>query len=545
VATTLDYSHVIAQQGADFMNKEDLSRVLKDSNDLRKRYDSVCDHADRLLRRLNSSFEELNKFRGELTTFKKWLDGAQRTLTEKEKALKAGKDQTDSFREFTNDVIAHQADLRFITMASQRFIDEAKDYLSSLNEYRLTLPRRLGNVDASEFRLKSEVSETSKAYYELLDRVNILNDRMSGLGDKQRTYAEAYDKANRWLNEIKRNVKKALDEQIASEPRAIQDQMDRVASLTNDVKSGGRLIENAKHAGRSLLENLEQIGVSPTERRPIEDNLRQLDNDYKDLIKGLNDRERRLDAALLQAGKFQELLAAVEKWLSDTEEMVANQKPLSADYKVAKAQLQEQKFLKKMLLDRQNSIVSLTNMGKELIKSLDASERGPIERQINDLTRRYDKLMTTSSDRMDALEQILPIAKAFAEKIVPLQDWLEVSERKLASLSTIPTDQDRIRKRIAEHRALHQDIIGHKRDFEELTEIAQNLMSLVGDDEAQVVVDRLQEVTDRYAKLVEDSANLGHILDESHEELGSFVLSFEDLLAWIEEMESRLENPLD
>lgn len=57
----------------------------------------------------------------------------------------------------------------------------------------------------------------------------------------------------------------------------------------------------------------------------------------------MNERERKLDIAFLQSGKFQEALDGVLKWLEDTEELVSNQKPPSADYKVVKAQLQEQK----------------------------------------------------------------------------------------------------------------------------------------------------------------------------------------------------------
>lgn len=57
----------------------------------------------------------------------------------------------------------------------------------------------------------------------------------------------------------------------------------------------------------------------------------------------MNERDRKLDVGLLQSGKFQEALEGLSKWLSDTEEMVANQRPPSADYKVVKAQLQEQK----------------------------------------------------------------------------------------------------------------------------------------------------------------------------------------------------------
>lgn len=55
------------------------------------------------------------------------------------------------------------------------------------------------------------------------------------------------------------------------------------------------------------------------------------------------DRERKLDSALLQSGKFNEALASLLDWLTETEEMVAHQKSPSPEYKVVKAQLQEQK----------------------------------------------------------------------------------------------------------------------------------------------------------------------------------------------------------
>ena len=50
-----------------------------------------------------------------------------------------------------------------------------------------------------------------------------------------------------------------------------------------------------------------------------------------------------MDTALLQTGKYKESMSALLEWMSETEDMVANQKPPSAEYKVAKAQLQEQK----------------------------------------------------------------------------------------------------------------------------------------------------------------------------------------------------------
>jgi len=57
----------------------------------------------------------------------------------------------------------------------------------------------------------------------------------------------------------------------------------------------------------------------------------------------VSERDRNLDNAILQSGKFNDALRNLIEWMKETEDLVANQKPPSPDYKVAKAQLQEQK----------------------------------------------------------------------------------------------------------------------------------------------------------------------------------------------------------
>lgn len=55
------------------------------------------------------------------------------------------------------------------------------------------------------------------------------------------------------------------------------------------------------------------------------------------------ERSAQLHEALLHCGRFQDALESLLSWLTDTEELVANQKPPSAEFKVVKAQIQEQK----------------------------------------------------------------------------------------------------------------------------------------------------------------------------------------------------------
>lgn len=249
-----------------------------------------------------------------------------------------------------------------------------------------------------------------------------------------------------------------------------------------------------------------------------------------------------MDVGLLQSGKFQEALDGLEKWLTDTEEMVSNQKPPSSDYKVVKAQLQEQKFLKKMLLDRQNSMTSLYNMGREVAADADPKERKVIEKQLNDLIGRFDNLTESAAERMDALEQAMAVAKKFQDKLVPLAIWLDKTEKKVRDMELVPTDEEKIQQRVREHDILHEDIISKTPDFSELTEIASQLMSLVGEDEAAALADKLQDAADRYAALVERSEALGSLLQRSRQGLRHLVLTYQDLQAWMESMEIRLSK---
>ena len=130
--------------------------------------------------------------------------------------------------------------------------------------------------------------------------------------------------------------------------------------------------------------------------------------------------------------------------------MVANQKPPSADYKVVKAQLQEQKFLKKLLLDRQGSMSSLLDMGHDIANHADADEKADIEDQLQELLTRFDALTNGAEERMDALEKAMAVAKEFQDKFSPIADWLEKMERKIKEMETVPTDEEKIQQKIEE-----------------------------------------------------------------------------------------------
>lgn len=67
-------------------------------------------------------------------------------------------------------------------------------------------------------------------------------------------------------------------------------------------------------------------------------------------------------------------------------------------------------------------------------------------------------------------------------------------------------------------------------------------MALVGEEEATGVADKLQDTADRYTALVDASDNVGQLLQASRAGLRHLVLTYQDLQAWMESMDNRLNR---
>lgn len=172
----------------------------------------------------------------------------------------------------------------------------------------------------------------------------------------------------------------------------------------------------------------------------------------------------------------------------------------------------------------------------------DFKERPTIEAHLKNLISRFENLTESAAARMDALQQAVKIAKKFQDKMEPLNAWLDATEKTIKDMELVPTDEEKIQEKINEHSYLHKDILMKKHDFSELTDIASTLMGIVGEDEANLLTDKLQSATDRYTSMVKRSESLTELLRKLKKELRHLVLTYQDLQAWMGEAEMKLSE---
>ncbi|RWS15093.1 microtubule-actin cross-linking factor 1-like isoform X28, partial [Dinothrombium tinctorium] len=519
--------------------KEHFHNIPKKSPNVQSKYESIIETWDRIWNLSNLYIERLKTVEVALID----IEDCTQIVSSLEIRLVALDDvpsEEVALKRVRNDVKDIQSEIN----KNHGLFDQLNVNSSKVRKIvEKTRPKQTSHSDVT--RLEEDVKALTRRWETLQNQVS---ERLRGIdtcSDLLHSYRSRLDQERPWLSQMAAKMRTLMTTKESNAASRLYETLaERKPSIEDTCAAGHRFIREAKlyeMQCKTFTESLEKVhpsldaSVSRIGRRAsgaeiVQQEIDNLNQEYTSLLESVRHHV------------LEEAFSTAEKWLSDVEDMVANQKPPSADYNMAKTQLHEQKALKNMILDRQSSMVSLESMTRDLMTNLDYSDRNQTERQLTNITNRYETLLTNAQNRLQQLEDIVPVAKQFSEKYSVLNEWLETGERKLNSMSTIPTDQERIRQRMSEHRILHQDIIGHKHDFEMLTEIAHNLMSLVGDDEAQSVVDKLSEITDRYAKLVEDSERLGTMLSESHEGLAAFVLNFEDIVSWIDEVDSRLDR---
>lgn len=184
----------------------------------------------------------------------------------------------------------------------------------------------------------------------------------------------------------------------------------------------------------------------------LESQLGKLGDAWNELKSRVAEREQTLDNALRGQRNYQDTLANLLSWLEETEDLVYSQRAPSSDFKVVKAQLQEQKLLQKLIDDKKPSIEAFQQMTDRMQQLSDDSERHQTQDQLVQIEQRYESLTSTVRDRKDQLKEALDLAVQWSEHLQPFQSWLETAEKRLQKLDVIPTEEHKLQAQIDDHK---------------------------------------------------------------------------------------------
>ncbi|KAM6239688.1 microtubule-actin cross-linking factor 1 isoform 3-T3 [Porphyrio hochstetteri] len=392
--------------------------------------------------------------------------------------------------------------------------DEGSPDLLGLKRELETLNKQCGKL-TERGRNRQEQVETT------LSRVEDFYSRL-----KELTHMTAAAEENEALQWVVGTEVETINQQLAAFKLFQKEQVDPLQLKLQQVNGVGQgLIQSAG-------KNCDVQG--------LEHDMEEINARWNTLNKKVAQRVAQLQEALLHCGKFQDALEPLLSWLADTEELISNQKPPSAEYKVVKAQIQEQKLLQRLLDDRKATVEMIQAEGSRIAQSAEPADREKIVGQLESLERRWAGLLGRAAGRQKQLEDILVLAKQFHETTEPVADWLSVTEKKLANSEPIGTQTAKIQQQISRHKALEEEIESHAADVSRAVGVGQSLSSLSCAAERRLLAEKLDSLQTRYCEVHDRCCRKAALLDQALSNARLFGEEEVEVLNWLAEVEDKL-----
>uniref|UniRef100_A0A8U8CFQ6 Dystonin n=1 Tax=Geospiza parvula TaxID=87175 RepID=A0A8U8CFQ6_GEOPR len=291
-----------------------------------------------------------------------------------------------------------------------------------------------------------------------------------------------------------------------------------------------------------LGQGLIQSAAKSTSTENLEHDLEDVNTRWKTLNKKVAQRAAQLQEALLHCGRFQDALESLLSWLIDTEDLVANQKPPSAEFKVVKAQIQEQKLLQRLLDDRKPTVEAIKREGEKIAESAEPADRVKILKQLSFLDSRWDALLSKAETRNRQLEGISVVAQQFHEALEPLVEWLTATEKRLANAEPIGTQASKLQQQIAQHKALEDDVLAHNKSLHQAISAGQSLKTMSSREDKDMVQEKLDSAQARYIEIQEKSNSRSELLQQAYSNAQIFGEDEVELMNWLNEIHDKLNK---
>lgn len=327
---------------------------------------------------------------------------------------------------------------------------------------------------------------------------------------------------------------------VPGDPQLLEVELAKLKVLANDIQAHQNSVDTLNDAGRQLIET----DRGSAEASSTQEKLRQLNNQWKNLIEKSADRQHELEEALREAnsyiGEVQDLLG----WLGDVDGLIGASKPVGGLPETASEQLERFMEIYTELEENRPKVETLLAQGQEYIKKQNQMKvsSSNLQHILRTLKQRWDAVLARASDKKIKLEIALKEATEFNEALQAFIEWLTKAEKQLSGAAPVSRVLETIQTQIEEHKELQKDVSSHREVMLLLDKKGTHLKYFSQKQDVILIKNLLVSVQHRWERVVAKSAERTRALDHGYKEAREFHDAWLSLMNWLAESEASLDQ---
>ncbi|NWX11607.1 MACF1 factor, partial [Aegotheles bennettii] len=505
---------------------EERARLQGRLVELKDQYTASLMQSETRLKQVQVLRDELHKFLRDHGELEAWLKQAEQDL---EGMCKGDSDPT-ALRQlllrqgsFSEDVISHKGDLRFVTMSGQKVLDAEGAAGDAGSQLLLS-----GSV------VKSRLEDATQRYTTLHSKCTKLGSHLSTLLDHYQQFQEVAESLRTWLQESEASVGKLLLEMVSSDPAVLQKQLASAKQLQGDLAEHQVLVEKLQKATRSLLEIQ---GEPAPDHRHVQETTDAIVSRFQSLSQQMAERSDLLQKSIAQSQSVQESLESLLQSVAEIEKNLEREQPAVLSSTSIQDSLATSAKLKQDMARQRSCLEATREMVTRFMEAADSPTASALQDQLAEVTERFGKLCQQQQHREDTLKGLLPKVEQYEQLSEKLQQFTESRARLLASGNQPDQDIARFSQHIQE---LNAEMRQHQEDLVTLEHLAVELSSCGFAPGASQQQEKLQSLKKDFLQLQKVAKEREKDASSCQEQLEGFRKLVGTVRKWLKESEGKM-----
>ncbi|NXO67223.1 MACF1 factor, partial [Phainopepla nitens] len=503
---------------------EERERLQARLAELREQYPAALARSEARLKRVQLLRDELQKFLRDHGEFEAWLEQAEQDL---EGMYKGGSDPA-SLRQllrrqgsFSEDVISHKGDLRFVTMSGQKFLDgDAADA-----ESQLLMSRSV---------VKSKLEDATQRYTTLHSKCSKLGSHLNTLLDHYQQFQEVAESLRTWLQESEAALEKLLSETVSSDLAVLQKQLASTKQLQGDLAEHQVPVEKLQKAARTLLDIQ---GEPAPDHGHIQETTDAIVSRFQSLSQQMSERSDQLQKSIAQSQSVQESLDSLLQSVAEIEKNLEKDQPAVLSSASIQGSLATSMKLKQDIARQKSCLEATREMVTRFTEAADSPAASALQDKLAQVTEHFGRLCQQQQEREDALKGLLPKVEQYEQLSEKLQQFTDSRTRMLASGNQPERDIAHFSQHIQE---LNSEMRQHQEDLATLEHLAEKLSSCGFAPSAFQQQEKLQSLKKDFLQLQKVAKDREKDASSCQEQLDEFRNLVGALRKWLRESEGKI-----